>query len=124
MSLFGGALSLACAIHCLMMPLVLPVASALAHSFWLEALLLGLAVVVGTQVLRHGYRMHGFRVPSLFFLLGILAISFGNWGYGDGHGTHPMSTALLVLGGVAIVAAHVLNFVCERRWIAASHAHD
>ena len=124
LSLFGGALSLVCAIHCLLMPVLLPFASALAHSFWLEALLLGAAVIVGVQALRHGYKIHGFRMPSILFAIGILAISIGNWGFGDLHGIHPVATSFLALGGLVIVAAHVTNFVAEKRWIAQTHAHE
>lgn len=123
-SLVGGALSLACAIHCLLMPLLLPFASALAHSFWLEAVLLGAAVVVGAQALRHGFSIHGFRAPAILFAIGIVAISLGNWAFGEDHGTHPFSTPMLVAGGVTIVVANVLNFIWERRWIARSHSHN
>jgi hypothetical protein len=120
----GGALSLACAIHCLLMPLLLPFASAVAHSFWLEAVLLGAAVIVGAQALRHGFKIHGFRAPAVIFAVGIIAISLGNWAFGDDHRTHPLSTPLLVAGGITIVVAHVLNFVWERRWIERAHSDN
>ena len=124
LSLFGGGLSLICAIHCLLMPVLLPFASALVHSFWLEAVLLGSAVVIGVQALRHGYRVHGFRLPSALFAVGIVAVSLGNWGFGHGHGTHPASTAISVFGGILVVVAHVANFVGERRWISSAHGHE
>ena len=124
LSLFGGALSLVCAIHCLLMPVLLPFASALVHSFWLEALLLGAAVIVGGQALRHGYKIHGFRLPSFLFVIGIVGIAVGNWGFGDVHGIDPVSTTMLAVGGAVIVAAHVTNFVSERRWISASPSHE
>ncbi|MEO7454424.1 MAG: MerC domain-containing protein [Fimbriimonadales bacterium] len=124
LSLVGGGLSLACAIHCLLMPILLPVASTLFHSFWIEASMLALAVVVGAQALRHGYRVHGFRLPAIGFVLGFALVSFGNWGFGADHLSHPMALPLLMIGGVFIVAAHVSNFVLERRWIRTGHHHD
>lgn len=117
-SLIGGALSLLCAIHCLLLPILLPFASTIAHSFWLEAVLLAAAVAVGARALKHGFGRHGFRLPACLFVVAVAAIAVGNWAFGPDHGARVESTALLVLGGVGIVAAHVLNFVLERRWIA------
>jgi hypothetical protein len=106
------------------MPILLPVASTLFHSIWLEVSMLAVAVVVGTQALRHGYKVHGFRMPAVLFVIGIGLICMGNWGFGEHHLSHPLSVPTLVAGGISIVVAHVSNFVLERRWIGGRCSHD
>lgn len=116
--LIGGALSLLCAIHCLALPLLLPVASALVHATWLEALLLSAAAVVGGFALKHGYAKHGFRFPAVAFVLALVLIAAGTWLVpGPDHGRSAVALGSLWAGGVLIVIAHVGNFVLERRWV-------
>jgi hypothetical protein len=125
--LAGGLISFLCAIHCLALPILLPLAGALVHSVWLEVLLTVAAIAVGGFALRHGFVRHGFRLPSILFACGMAAIVFGNWVLTagaplsthtpDGHAQTPTSLVFVGSGACLIVTAHVLNFIWERRWI-------
>jgi ribose/xylose/arabinose/galactoside ABC-type transport system permease subunit len=125
--LAGGILSFICAVHCLALPILLPFAGAIVHSLWLEVLLMVAAIAVGSFALRHGFTRHGFRLPSILFACGMLAIIFGNWVLTAGeplsthtpdeHAQTPASLVFVGVGACLIVTGHVLNFVWERRWI-------
>ncbi|MDQ2985636.1 MAG: MerC domain-containing protein [Armatimonadota bacterium] len=127
----GGGLSLLCAVHCLALPVLLPFAAAFAHSVWLEILLMLSAILVGGYALRHGFVRHGFRLPSWLFGSGMASIIFGNWVLTRGiplashspgeHRQTAGSIAFVAIGGCLIVAAHILNYLWERRWVRSSH---
>ena len=125
--LAGGILSALCAIHCIALPVLLPFASLLVHSVWLEIGLTASAIIVGGYALRHGFQKHGFRLPSILFGIGMASILFGNWVLTEGrplashtpeeHSHSGASILFVGIGGTLILIAHVTNFVLERRWI-------
>ncbi len=122
MDVFGGVISATCALHCLLLPILLPFASTFIHNLWIEVLLTVAAVAVGGFALAHGYRRHEFRWPTVSFATGMLLIILGNWvvtggrplASHAGEGAHAASIPLVALGGVLVVLAHILNFYLER----------
>jgi hypothetical protein len=119
----GGCVSFLCAIHCLVLPLLLPFAASFIHNVWIEAGMMLAAIVVGSLALSHGFKSHGFRLPTLSFAAGMICIITGNWVITGGRPLatlatdehSPLAIGFVALGGVLIVSAHVLNFALERR---------
>src|SRR5262245_45490 len=75
----GIAASLACAIHCAVLPLVLtslPIFGVnIINNVLFEFLMIGLAFAIGFYALYHGYRKHHHRVlPIILFSMGILLL--------------------------------------------------
>ncbi|MGI8922675.1 MAG: MerC domain-containing protein [Fimbriimonadales bacterium] len=122
MDVAGGAISVICALHCLLLPILLPFASTFIHNTWIEVILTLAAVAVGSFALAHGYRRHGFRWPAISFGLGMLLIILGNWVVTCGRPftaqagdvPHWASIPFVALGGVFVVLAHLLNFYLDR----------
>src|SRR5690606_10736284 len=74
----GITASLACAIHCAILPLVLtslPVFGInIIHNYFFEYCMIGLTFVVGMYALYHGYKKHHHKTLPVFFFSG--GISF------------------------------------------------
>ncbi len=69
-------LSIACAIHCLMMPIVvvfLPFLSVYFEQYhWVEILIVFSTIILGTNSILHGYKYHHQnKIPAYLFVLGI-----------------------------------------------------
>jgi hypothetical protein len=124
----AGAVSVICAIHCILLPAILPVIAAVVGSVWIEAALMAMALGLGWWALSHGYKAHRLRWPAVLFLFGIGSLILGNWVLTGGEPLccmrpshdhpHPpllMPTILVVLGGCLLVAAHASNFVLKKR---------
>ncbi|MBM3431729.1 MAG: MerC domain-containing protein [Bacteroidetes bacterium] len=105
---WGIGASLACAIHCALLPLFftsLPLFGVnIIHNVWFEAGMIGLALGIGTYSLWHGYQKHHHRFRHLiFFYIGSgslitkqFFIRYENW--------------LLVPAVILIILAHVQNY--------------
>jgi hypothetical protein len=115
----GIGASLACAIHCAILPLftsMLPVFGVnLIDNHVFEYMMIGLALVVGLYSLNHGYRKHHHHIlPILLFIVGMmlliakqLVVSLHIW--------------LLLPAVLLIVLAHWLNYrFCRHH----NHAHQ
>ena len=106
----GITTSLLCAIHCALLPLLvasLPVLGInIIHNQLFEFGMIGLAFLIGTWALWHGFRYHHGRIiPWLLFVTGIsLLIAKQVW--------HSYELAILPFAVVLVVAAHVVNW----RW--------
>ena len=104
----GVTTSVLCAIHCAILPLAtatLPVLGInIVHNIAFEYTMIGLAFVIGSRALWHGFRRHHRRLsPGLLFLAGmIFLIAKQIW--------HSYESALLPFAVVLIVGAHVLNY--------------
>jgi hypothetical protein len=115
----GITASVACAIHCAILPLFLsslPLFGVnIIENLPFEYFMIGLAFIVGVYSLKHGYtRHHHSKVPLLLFALGIsmllAKVSFHKWRYW-----------LLVPSVLLIVTAHYINFrLCRIH----NHAHS
>jgi hypothetical protein len=115
----GITASVACAIHCAILPLFLsslPLFGVnIIENLPFEYFMIGMAFMVGVYSLKHGYtRHHHSKVPLLLFALGITMllakVSFHKWRYW-----------LLVPSVLLIVSAHYINFrLCRIH----NHAHS
>ena len=114
----GVAASLACAIHCALLPLVftsLPIFGInVIENTVFEIIMVVLAFAIGICSLYHGWKKHHHNlVPIIVFLLGFIFlvlklffVEYENW--------------LLVLAVTGIISAHIMNFrACKIH----NHAH-
>jgi hypothetical protein len=104
----GITTSLACAIHCAVLPLLLtslPVFGIdIIENVSFEYLMIALACAVGSYALLHGYRKHHHQLmPLAIFIIGILFLfAKQSW--------HEYQLWFLVPAVVFIVGAHWLNY--------------
>ena len=114
----GISTSLACAIHCAVLPLLLtslPVFGIdIIDNVSFEYLMIVLACIIGAYALSHGYRKHHHQLtPILIFGLGILfLLAKQSW--------HHLQLWFLLPAVIFIVAAHYLNYRLCRK---ANHCH-
>jgi|SRR6185295_966351 len=112
--LVGIGASIACAIHCAVLPLFLSGLSVfginIIHNFWFESGMIGLAFVVGTLSLRHGFkRHHRSPVPLLLFTGGMLFLFAKQY-------WHNYELFLLPFAVILIISAHISNFRFSREF--------
>ena len=108
----GIGTSVACAIHCAVLPLFLTGLSVfgvnIIHNFWFETSMILLAFVVGTLALQHGFRRHHQSLlPFLLFAGGMLFLVFKQF-------WHHYELFLLPFALILIVSAHIFNFRFSR----------
>lgn len=114
----GIATSIACAIHCALLPLFISsiplfgvnIIDNLRFEYWM----IGLAFVVGVYALYHGYKKHHHSIwPILLFSFGIILLfAKVNW--------HQWQLPLLIPAVISIVGAHYINYrLCRKH----DHAH-
>lgn len=105
---WGIAASLACAIHCAILPLFiasLPLFGAnLVDNQFVEIAMILLALIIGSIALQHGYKEHHHRrLPLNLFLAGMLFLIIKEiW--------HDLHLFFLLPAVVLIVMAHYLNY--------------
>ncbi len=115
----GITASVACAIHCAILPLFLsslPLFGVnIIENLRFEYFMIGLAFIVGVYALYHGFKKHHHSwLPLILFSTGIVLliakVSFHPWRY-----------LLLIPSVLFIITAHVLNFrMCRKH----NHAHS
>jgi len=115
----GVTASVACAIHCAVLPLLLSSLPILGFDIirnaFFEYLMIGLAFLIGTYSLSHGYRKQHHRVlPLALFSAGIVLLVLKQV-YHDYH------IWFLLPAVLAIVSAHFFNFRFCR---VLNHAHS
>ena len=115
----GIATSVACAVHCAILPLVLtsfPVFGInIIHNTAFEFLMIFLAFCIGFYSLWHGYRKHHHSItPMIVFSVGILLLFAKQlW--------HELQLWILPFAVALIVIGHVLNYRACR---VHNHAHS
>ncbi len=114
----GIATSLACAIHCAILPLFLvslPVLGAnIIHNNFLEYSMIFLALCIGTIALYHGFKKHHHKIrPLVIFIIGMLCLLLKEWLY-------DAELLLLIPAVILIILAHYLNYQLCRK---ANHCH-
>jgi hypothetical protein len=114
----GIAASVACAIHCAVLPLVftsLPLLGVnVLHNPYFEFGMIFLALCIGIVALRHGYKLHHHStVPTVLLVSGFGCLIAKE--LLPGH-----QLIFLVPGLGCIVAAHVINYRLCRK---ANHCH-
>ena len=106
--LMGAITSIACAIHCALLPLLLTTLPLfginILHNSFFEWSMIGIAFVIGCYALSHGYRYHHrSRMPLVIFTIGfsflILKQIF-----------HQYEVFILIPAVALILYAHFLNF--------------
>lgn len=108
----GIGASIACAVHCAILPLFLTGLSVfginIIHNFWFETGMIGLAFMVGILSLRHGFsRHHRSPVPFLLFTGGMLFLFAKQY-------WHNYELILLPFALILIISAHIYNIRCTR----------
>lgn len=87
-------------------------------SLWAEIAFIVVTLIIGTWAMVHGVRKHHSWVPASVFVFGLGCLLVSHFAFGHihvrhgdhvHHHVHPMATAFSVLGGLCIVAFHVLN---------------
>lgn len=115
----GITTSLACAIHCAVLPMVLstlPIFGInIVDNVAFEYFMIVLALVIGCYSLWHGYRRHHHSlIPLIIFCFGIsLLFAKQMW--------HAYQLWLLPFGVILIISAHLLNY---RSCRVHNHAHS
>ena len=111
----GMTLSMACAIHCLVMPVLIPLLPLLASSFLTgettESVILTGTLLIAAPTLFRGYLKHRkFRVPAIFLLgLLFLALRPGAFHHDHVHEGEAMHFVLAALAGFSLAIGHWLN---------------
>lgn len=109
----GVTTSVLCAIHCAILPLAMATLPVLGiniiHNALFENGMIGLAFVIGSRAMWHGFRHHHQRrLPWLLFLAGmIFLVSKQIW--------HNYELLFLPFAVVLIVGAHIYNYRLTRR---------
>jgi hypothetical protein len=106
--LLGIGASLACAIHCAVLPLFFSGLTFfginILHNFWFESGMICVAFFVGIFSLRHGFiRHHRSFVPFLLFAAGMLFLLAKQY-------WHLYELILLPFAVILIISAHFINF--------------
>jgi hypothetical protein len=112
--MIGIGASIACAVHCAILPLFLTGLSVfgvnIIHNFWFETGMILLAGIVGVYSLRHGFiRHHRSPVPFLLFSAGMLFLFAKQY-------WHVYELILLPFAVILIISAHIFNFRFSRNF--------
>lgn len=115
----GIATSVACAIHCALLPLLvssLPLLGAdIINNAWFENGMIALAFIIGCTSLWHGYKRHHHSyLPILLFSFGFLGLILKQI-------FHHYQIWFLLPAVILIIAAHFINYKFCRNH---NHAHS
>ncbi|SEA78676.1 MerC domain-containing protein [Pedobacter hartonius] len=109
----GMAASIACAIHCAALPLVITALPLLGLEFLantgVEISMICLSLIVGIYSLRISYPKHRKVLPVLVLVTGFLLIAAGHFIF------ESLEALIVPLGGFTIAAAHLINWKYGRR---------
>lgn len=115
----GITASLACAIHCALLPLLLtslPLFGVnIIHNIFFEAGMIGLALCIGTYSLFHGYKKHHHNwLPLIIFYSGIIFLVLKQF-------FAEYESWMLIPAVILIISAHFMNYKFCR---VHNHAHS
>lgn len=107
----GTLTATACAVHCLLTPLVIGLLPLLGIGFlaadWFEDIAVISAISLGVISMIHGYHHHRrFRVVGIL-VAGVILLATGRWIAADM--SQVAETSLVVAGGLAVASAHWVN---------------
>jgi hypothetical protein len=108
----GMTASLACAVHCAVLPFVLTALplfglSFLAHS-WVEMSMIGLSLLIGVYSLSTSYPKHKRLLPIIILVVGFAMIGTGHYLIEN------LEAVLIPIGGFTIAFAHYINWKYSR----------
>lgn len=111
--ILGIGTSIACAIHCAILPLFLSGLSLfgvnIIHNFWFETGMIVLAFIIGTLSLRHSFTKHHRNpIPFLLFSGGMIFLFAKQY-------WHNYELLLLPFAVILIISAHIFNFRYSRK---------
>ncbi|MGL4347561.1 MAG: MerC domain-containing protein [Chitinophagaceae bacterium] len=114
-TIIGLVLSLACAIHCILMPIILIAFPIIFNSLehheihWEEWVLVGTSLVIGFFTLHHSYKKHHQNPFSLlaFFIAAICMLT----SFFPIH----LDTILFNIGNIFLLISYLLNFWYQRK---------
>lgn len=108
----GMTASVACAIHCAVLPFVLTVLPVLGMDFFadkrVEIFMISLSVVVGAWAITRGIYSHKSVIPLGLLMLGFTLIACGHFLIQD------YEAVMVPIGGFTIAAAHYMNWRLNR----------
>jgi len=108
----GILASVACAVHCAVLPLVITVLPLIGLEFlaneWIEIGMICLAIGIGAWSLVGAYSSHKSFVPLTTLLLGFALIGVGHFWIED------WEPVLIPFGGLTIAAGHYINWKLHR----------
>lgn len=112
-------LSLACAIHCMLTPILvmaLPIAGTFLQKFhWIEYLIIASVILLGTSSMMHGFKYHHKNVvPVYIFIVGILFLLIGSVLPFITHNSDLLHHMLSMFGGIICSIAQLYNFKLSR----------
>lgn len=126
----GAVASIACAIHCAVLPIAVSLSAAGVISFFdhqpLEWGFVLLAAVIGTVSAWRGYRQHGNKAVAAVLAAAALGLVLVTFTRHDAHSHHPSELVawLLPLIGVTIAVAHIVNLrLCRACRSCEAHEH-
>jgi len=119
---FGMGVSLACAIHCILLPVffaTLPVFGVeILRNIVLETITTVLSAVVGSWALLRGFRKHHHQIkPVALFIIAMVFLVIANFN----GGTTEIILKIIVVTG--IITAHSLNWLYSFRCHNPAHRH-
>jgi len=105
----GMSASLACAVHCAALPLLLAAMPAIGlawlDSAWVDWTMVALAAVIALRAHRGGFRLHRSCLPSAVAVAGLLAIVTTIWLLKGSASHHYVQAS----GAVVVASSHFLN---------------
>ena len=110
--MLGVGASIACAVHCAILPLFLTALSVFGvnviHNLWFESGMICLTLAVGLLSLHHGFiRHHRSPVPFILFSVGMIFLFAKQY-------WHNYELFLLPFAVILIISAHIFNFRYSR----------
>ncbi|MCC5854285.1 MAG: MerC domain-containing protein [Idiomarina sp.] len=110
----GIILAVTCALHCLLVPVVLPMLTLVGLSFLgyeiFERIILSASLLLGGVAITLGFRHHSSPLPLLALIAGGTLYFFKDVA---GHAWEPL---FVVIGAALIVTAHTFNlYLCRSR---------
>ena len=114
----GIGASLACAIHCALLPLFLSSLPILGiniiNNTFFEVLMILIALIIGIYSLSHGYKKHHHKIlPLLFFTAGMVMLLLKQF-------FHQYQIVFLIPAVILIISAHYINY---RQCKTTAHCH-
>jgi Mn2+/Fe2+ NRAMP family transporter len=115
----GAYASAVCAVHCFLTGIAIGLLSVIGLGFLnniiSDIVFLGIALLVGVFAIWHGIRRHRSYLPATVFVAALGLISVGHFAFGHSHDhVSPISTVFNVLGGLALVAFHLINWKMQQ----------
>ena len=113
----GMALSIGCAIHCMLMPIIIPMLPAIGfvfgHDSKFHIILAFIIISVAGIALLFGYQKHKVNKPLIYASIGcVLSLTTG---IVEHYLEHIMITVITILGSMFVAFAHYLNhkYLCR-----------